>query len=1185
MYLKNIEIQGFKSFANKMTFEFHNGITAIVGPNGSGKSNVADAVRWVLGEQKVRQLRGNKMEDVIFSGTETRKPLGFAYVSITLDNSDHQLQIDFEEVKVSRRIFRSGESEYKINGSTCRLKDISELFYDTGIGKEGYSIIGQGQIEKILSEKPEDRRELFDEAAGIVKFKRRKAVSIKKLEDERVNLVRVRDILSELNSQLDPLKRQSETARIYLKLKEQVKSVDLQIFLKEASDIQNKKNQIKEKSEIIQNNIQEAKSTYEFSRIEFDEASSLSDLLTEKIEQKTQKYNEIKLFREKAEGEINVIREKINSLQTNDQQIKERLDGFCQKELLLNNQKTDFLNQKKELDSRLLDMSAKLEKEEEELKKIQSIIEDHSSLADSLNGDIICNLNEKSNVGSRIQRFDAMLEQIQVRENGLSSHLEKIGESLQDAEHFYTKIQSEFEQEELNLKKSRKEYEDFQVEFGCHKEKMDEIRAELHDVQNTYHRENSRLESLRNIVERYDGYGNSIQKIMELRSVTKGIAGVVADLIHTDKKYETAIETALGGNLRNIVTDTEKTAKFLIDHLKKNKYGRATFLPLESILSKTDVSGEKLSQETGFVGIASNLVNTEEKYVNITKFLLGKVIIVDSIDNALKIASKYRYSLRIVTLEGEQLNPGGSISGGAHKNSGNLLSRKRELEELSHRVDLLNVRSKELSEKYENSVKVYSEMEKELELRKDTIQKCLISLNRSEVNLGQHKDKIFELKNLRSTSEAEMKELKNQIKDILSQKELLMSELELIENKNNEIRKKIDSKITELESFRSEHVFQIESNEKLRLAIATLKQEKEFLLTNIRRIESEIHNLQEEIQIIINNHSKSEQELHFNLERIDELKSMCQNYENEAGTLCIEIEEIENSKKALLQKNRGFLEKRDALSNEINELEKELLRIETQLERIQESYDSRVEYIWNEYELTYNEVRQMEIENINIAKTKKELETYRSAIRKLGDVNVNSIEEYKTVSERYEFLKRQYDDLAEAEETLVKIIHELDKGMRNQFMDQFKLIQEEFGKVFRDLFGGGYANLEMVQEEDILDAGIIITAQPPGKKLQNVQLMSGGEKALTAISLLFAIQNLKPSPFCMLDEIEAALDDSNIGRFAQYLNQLCINTQFIVITHRKGTMACADRLYGITMQEKGISTQVSVNLEEFQLVT
>ena len=686
MYLKSIEVQGFKSFANKINFEFHNGITGIVGPNGSGKSNVADAVRWVLGEQRIKQLRGAKMEDVIFAGTENRKPLGFAYVAITLDNSDHSLAIDFDEVTVSRRLFRSGESEYMINGSVCRLKDINELFYDTGIGKEGYSIIGQGQIDKILSGKPEERRELFDEAAGIVKYKRRKAMTQKKLEDEQANLVRVNDILQELEKQVKPLEIQSKKAKEYLKLKEELKTNDINMFLLQVDDIKNKLNDLDSKKEIADNDLSETNKLFEKTKNEYQHLELEIESVTANIDDKKNQINQIDIVKEKYTGEINLLREQINSAMQNRSHVAGRVKSINEKIKELEDEKKKYLDDKENLH---IELKKADEFRKSEYDKLENISQNISSIAEEIEDakkEIIDLLNQKSSIKSKIQRYDTMLEQINIRKAEINQKLIKYtsdkksqDETIEELGEELKKVNSQIENLNLENDKLSDELDELENKSSSLEHKSRELLIE-------YQRNKSRLESLKNITERYEGYGNSIRKLMELKDKKSGIVGVVADIIKVEKQYEIAIETALGGNIQNIVTDTENTAKELIEYLKKNKFGRATFLPLNSIANRTGFNNEAVLKENGVLGLACDLVDIKKEYEAIAKYLLGRIVVVDNIDNALIIARKYRYSLRMVTLQGELLNAGGSLSGGAFRNQSNLLGRRREIEDLEKSI-------------------------------------------------------------------------------------------------------------------------------------------------------------------------------------------------------------------------------------------------------------------------------------------------------------------------------------------------------------------------------------------------------------------------------------------------------------------------------------------------------------------
>ena len=686
MYLKSIEIQGFKSFANKIVFEFQNGITGIVGPNGSGKSNVADAVRWVLGEQSAKQLRGSKMEDVIFAGTEARKPVGFAYVSITFDNEDHALPVEYNEVTVTRKVFRSGESEYQLNGHSCRLKDITELFYDTGIGKEGYSIIGQGQIDKILSGRPEERRELFDEAAGIVKFKRRKAASIKKLENERENLVRVNDILKELEKQVGPLEKQSEKAKEYLKLKQDLKIRDVNAFLMESDEIRISLKECEEKSLIAANDLKAANEEYDSTKAEYDSLEIQLNEINNSIETTNTLLSNTEIEKQRLDGVINVYAEQIKTIQANSVHYTNRLSDISKSI----DEKKESLSKLDEEKQSLAESLTSYEEKRAEAKKkhdeILNSIEEINKNIEDYNNKIIDVLSLKTKTTADNQKFQTMLEQKNIRKAELNSIIiqKKSEENL--ADNSINEFSDQLVKADNKINNLTEQINDVNQGIFTNKNKITELTTIIDKEQTQYHREKSKLESLIAITERYDGYGNSIRKIMELKETNSGILGVIADIIKVEKKYETAIETALGGTIQNIVTDNEKTAKELIAYLKDNKLGRATFLPITSVSGKNTYESEPCMKEKGVIGLACNLVRVDFEYTKLAKYLLGRILVVDNIDNGLAIAKKYKYSLRIVTLEGEQLNPGGSMTGGAFKNASNLLGRRREIEELKKNV-------------------------------------------------------------------------------------------------------------------------------------------------------------------------------------------------------------------------------------------------------------------------------------------------------------------------------------------------------------------------------------------------------------------------------------------------------------------------------------------------------------------
>ena len=1184
MYLKSIEVQGFKSFANKIVFDFHNGITGIVGPNGSGKSNVADAVRWVLGEQSAKQLRGAKMEDVIFAGTQNRKPVGFAYVAITLDNSDHALPVEYDEVTVSRRVYRSGESEYKINGHSCRLRDVTEMFYDTGIGKEGYSIIGQGQIDKILSGKPDERRELFDEAAGIVKFKRRKSAAIKKLENERSNLVRVNDILSELEKQVGPLKQQSEKAKEYLNYKTDLKKYDVNAFLLETDRIRKETAELNDRLKIVDDDLEDSKSEYDNTKSEYEAAENQLNDINTQIDENSQTVSALELENQKLQGEINVFTEQIKTFNANKQLHSERLLDIEKDKQNKNNSVKELREQYNDLNTELSEYNDKLAAINDTAKALNAEIEGISGQIDNRQNSIYDNLTEQSTIKAENQKFVTMLEHLEIKKSELTSHIIK-GKSDESAQKQVIKsLTAELDNAVGKLEDINNSIEESNTSVTQLKDEIAEKNSELDKLTQNYHREKSRLESLINITERYDGYGNSIKKIMELKDSNPGILGVIADIVKVEKQYETAIETALGGTIQNIVTDKESTAKELIGYLKQNKLGRATFLPLNAIHARNTLENEACINEKGVIGVASNLVRVSFEYEGLAKYLLGRILVVDNIDNALLIAKKYKYTLRIVTLEGEQLNPGGSMTGGAFRNSSNLLGRRREIEELKQSVSNTN---KQITQekaavadlrnqvaKYREALDSYNKLLRETHIRKNTI----------DVNLKQADLKLSEIIASYGDDIKEQASIDSEILKISESRNQVSGNLNLLDNQNEAARKEIENLGKTLEAKKSEEAAVALKIENLKISHSSIEQKASFINENIERLCKELDNLEEEKTSIQEKIGETKELVSAKQADIELVKNSIEESERKITAIGEKLEDLRAAKEKVNASHKEFFKKREELNEKIILLEKDSMRLHNQYDRLEESYDSLVDYMWNEYELTYSyalELKSDELNNIN--DIRKQINILKAAIKKLGDVNVNAIEEYKSVSERYEFMKTQHDDMIEAEESLMKVIEELDEGMRAQFTAKFEEIKVEFDKVFKELFGGGRGTIELVEGEDILEAGILIISQPPGKKLQNMMQLSGGEKALTAIALLFAIQNLKPSPFCLLDEIEAALDDSNVGRYANYLHKLTKHTQFIVITHRRGTMSAADRLYGITMQEKGVSTLVSVDLIENDL--
>ena len=1008
MYLKNIEVQGFKSFAQKINFEFHNGITGIVGPNGSGKSNVGDAVRWVLGEQSAKQLRGGNMQDVIFSGTELRKPLSFASVAITLDNSDHKLPVDFEEVTVTRRLYRSGESEYRINGSSCRLKDINEMFYDTGIGKEGYSIIGQGQIDKILSGKPEERRELFDEAAGIVKFKRRKNTTLKKLEEEQQNLVRVTDILSELTKQLEPLERQSETAKIYLAKRDNLKELDINMFLLEYEHTGNLIRELEEKTRIAENQLKEAQDTHSRTKDEYERLEKILEELNEQMEALREESRDRAIRKQQLSGEINVLHEQILAGEQNDSHYRSRLLAVQEDTEKKSADQEALEEQKSDLQANLREINRKLADEQKKMDNIQSSIEECTQAVEDGKNEIIEILNSRANTKGKAQRFDAMKEQLDIRKAGISQRILSLKTQEEEQQSAIDQAQKEYDTITKAIQETREEGSRLTKEIHAIQETLKQQNTQLEKEQTSYHREASRLESLRNITERYDGYGNSIRRVMEQKDHVPGIHGVVADIIHVEKNYEIAIETALGGSIQNIVTDNEQTAKQMIEFLKKNRYGRATFLPLNSISSRGEFNQRGALNEPGAIGLASGLVTAEKEYDGLIGYLLGRVLVVDHIDHAIAIARKYRHSIRMVTLEGESLSPGGSMTGGAFKNNSNLLGRRREIEELEKKVKELAAGYNEIRQSMEDNRSRRNKMRDTVAALQQKFQEQSIQQNTARLNIEQLEKKAEEIRGGYTRIEREQEEIRLQARDMQADNIKITQELEASKRDEEELETFIETRQKELEDWKKDEAETSEKLERIRLDASASQQKESFIKENLRRLKEEIEVLSKEREEILDSLEKGSQETAEKRKTIDKVRKEIEGFAAKEEAAAKQLEKWQQEKEERTKSHKEFFEKRDELSGQISLLDKECFRLKTQAEKIEENREARISYMWEEYEITPNNALQYRKEEMNDRHVmKQQIHKLKEEIRSLGSVNVNAIEDYKELLERHTFLSGQ----------------------------------------------------------------------------------------------------------------------------------------------------------------------------------
>ena len=1180
MYLKRLELQGFKSFADKTILEFKPGITSVIGPNGSGKSNISDSIRWVLGEQSIKSLRGAKSEDIIFAGTQNRKSLGFAEASIVIDNSDGKLPIEYSEVTVTRKIYRSGETGYYINKVPCRLKDILELFMDTGIGKDGYSIIGQGKIDEILSNKSEDRRHIFEEAAGIVKYRVRKAESEKKLEQTKLNLLRINDIISEIESNIDPLKMQAEKAKQFLDLREELKNIEVGLFLYNIESYKEKLEQIVKDIEIMENHKQEEVEKQEKLQKNKDDLKIAIDNLTSKIEEVQNLGFESSNKIEKINSEIGISKERIINNNQNEERIKNEIKECEERIEELEEEKKQKVEKKDSLFSNKEKFEKELDEKQEELKKIMEKMSTKELEIEGKKQLLEKYTDEKYEKSSNINAQDVNYQNIQKRQNNLKLEISEVISELDGQRDTKQELSSKFFEIENKRSKLVNEIEEVSKQKQECENKINEFDISINKIVDEMRMKKSRLNFLIETEKEKEGYVKSVKSILIAcdrdLNLKKGMHGVLANLISVDKKYETAIEMCLGASLQNIVTENEQDAKKLVEYLRKNNLGRASFLPI------TTVKGKKIdkikSKTNGVIGIASDLINTDKKYRQIVESLLGRTVIVDDMDTAINLAKQNSYSFRIVTLKGDVINPSGAIQGGSvQTKTVNILGRSKEIEELKNNINLLDEKVKALQEdkvKYQESVSSVIEIAKEFEK----------SLQEIDITYATEKQKILAIEEKIDSSQIRLSKLKQESKKNEEQK------IEIQNNKEEEKRRieEIELEVQKLNEVIQEFASLNKDNQKyvddlnfditnLKISVSSFDESGTSIDEMILRINQDIENNKKSIENKNNElNVKNEENKELN-NKITELNNEVIEIKNLVANSSTKVEELKASR---LKNNEELAKIEKDISSQfdvIEDLKEHCVKIDVKKTKLEQDLEQVINTLWEEYEITPNNAGDYKKPD-NVLTTQKQVNTLRNNIKDLGSINIDAIEEYKKTKERYDFMCEQRLDLDVTAGKLRKIIYDMTETMKNQFSEKFKQINKNFSEVFVELFGGGKAELILNDEDNILECGIDIKVQPPGKKLQNMMLLSGGEKAFTAIALLFAILKINPAPFCILDEIEAALDDVNVYRYAEYLKKFSNDTQFLVITHRKGTMEAADTVYGITMEENGISKLLSMKL-------
>lgn len=1187
MHLKKLEIQGFKSFPEYTLIEFDKGMTAIVGPNGSGKSNVTDAIRWVLGEQSVKTLRGSKMEDVIFNGTQAKRAMNFAEVSMTLDNSDGILPVEYYEVQVTRRLYRSGESEYQINHVNCRMKDIQQLFMDTGLGKDGYSIIGQGRVDDILSTKSEDRRKVLEEASGIVKFKSRKDEAERKLASSEQNLVRINDILEELNHQIGPLADQAEKAKRYHVLYDEWKKDDIAVILHmidrnkvfldaSADERQSLANAIKSQEDLVLQIRAENRELTERSASleeELENTRQERSDLTEKIHEINnqmvllkERHDQLKLKIQAAEGSDEERVAEVSRLSTEIEHNQSQLENWSQEKANLSNELSAVETSYQALMDKLADSQAKQSELRKKIDILTNEIFEAREAVSSLSGDLMV---KEARIKSLSE--DRML-MISERDEAKKKR-DQADEDLKAGLKFAAEQASALSEKQEMVAQERQKAKTFDAELETKQRLLDRVEFSI--------------KTLEDIEKSREGYQESVRRLLNSTDsrpeLSKLVIGVLGELVQVEKEYETAIEIALGNAMHNVVTQNDRDASRLIDHLKENHLGRVTFLPIDSIRPRLleDNLLRDAKRSVGYIGLASELIKTRPELHDIIENLLGRIVVVDTLDHGIAMAKASRYVYRVVSLAGDVVNPGGSLTGGSiNKKSSNLLSRSRELEDFREKKKLL-IReiSKMEAQRQDFDLRIKELAREELEMEENLQNASLDRIRVESVFTTADEDYKKTLERITSV-EQELERIS--AAKLTSSSDLEESKQVIAEREDEvaEMKEKLNSSSEKDEQEQSDL-------ERMRAQISDLRVRVESVNGSIAQTQERIRMFENEKQKNLDDQERLKQEsaqARLDAEAIKKdfetqanfkegLKLEDEKFEQKIRAIVLEKEELEG-------KLTGFIDKVTAASSKLSQLQSEQTRLESKLERYEIEVDECKNRLWENHELTYDNAQEyrMEIENLNAMN--KRLSELRAQIKEIGSVNVDAVEEYQQISERYEFMCTQRDDIEKAKADLMKVIDDLISEMKQQFLTHFAQINENFKTVFADLFNGGTAEILLENEEDVLNCGIDIKAQPPGKKLQSLSLLSGGERCLTAIALLFAILQLRPSPFCVLDEVEAALDDANVNRFTDFVRRYCVRSQFIMVTHRKGTMEACDRMYGVTMQERGISKILSMRLSE-----
>ena len=1181
MLLKSLELHGFKTFPDRIKLSFDKGITSIVGPNGSGKSNISDAIRWVLGEQSAKTLRCSKMEDVVFNGTDKRKKTGYAEVTLSIDNKDRILPFDGDEVAVTRRYYRSGESEYMINKATVRLRDIHELFMDTGLGRDGYSMIGQGKIDSIVASKSEERREIFEEASGISRYRYRKTEAERKLKSTEENLVRLRDIVGELEDRVGPLKKQSEKAQKFLVLSEEKKGLEIALWL---NTLDNSANIIKEQDDKI--DIQRAQ--YENAEQELANISSETESIYLKNGEITSKIDTIRRNISQFESEVSNNNALISVANNDIEHNKETI--------------TRLETEIEQLDNSFTEIESQIKEKKENVEKLKLSIEEKQKEYNEVSENLNTISVDASRSGDEIQELNSKLAELSQKSANAKVVLLTSDSSINELNERIDTLNSSLSEKESNLETISKMLEDYKAQGKDSAEKVEMLSNSIKGLELKINNLKARNENSKGEIDRLtldsneklrraniledleknlEGFAHSVKTVMNLSRHGKigGIHGPVSRLIKVPTDYAVAIETALGGAMQNIVTGNEEDAKRAIRTLKENKGGRATFLPIATIKPRY-LNENGIDSCFGFVGVASDLCDCKDEYKGILQNLLGKIVIAEDLNSAVSIAKKYSYRFKVVTLDGQVVNAGGSLTGGSLNKRTGLLSRASEIEKYRKEAKALADKANELKEQYNKSQQEFAKYEADiLGTRGDlsTEQQELIRL-RTEYKACQNE--YDSLVSSIDFTKNEIVECENKISNLQKDKETADREFSAFEEEIANIEK-TTSNLTGNRLALTEKREQLsEKLQNIRLEIVTFEKDKEALISEIRTSEYNSQHQTERKENLRNQIVSVNSNIDIINKKIESYTNISNNYQDKIAEFNNAIEKLNGDKEKFEKKSVELRQKEKDLNSTREVSGRELARLEERKINLQKQYDDIIAKLWDEYELTKRQAEEISIEIENVSTARKRLNEIKSSIRGLGSVNVSAIEEYKEVSERYEFLGAQVSDVEKSKNEIERLINDLTKQMKDAFIENFHEINKHFGETFKELFGGGTASLELANPDDILNSGIDIIAHPPGKIVVHLEALSGGEKALVAIALYFSIMKVRPAPFCVMDEIEAALDDVNVDRFAQYMRRMTDRTQFITITHRRGTMEESDVLYGVTMQDEGISKLLELRASE-----